>query len=89
MTEFSDEALKAHLAELGARIHAKVDELGRHGIMHGDEREKAADLKLKHLSLKEAHGRGDRPMGELARDVEILKASFERWVARVDKSAER
>ena len=52
------------------------------------DREKAANWKLQHLSLRKATAAGDKAPGELSRDVDILRAAFERWFAHIDKSAE-
>ena len=89
MTDISIDDLKKRLAELGAHIDAKIEKFHREGALHGAEREAAADWKLQHLRLAGSAGAGERPIGELARDVEILKLAFERWMARIDKHASR
>lgn len=80
--------LRQRLSDLGAHIDAKIDEVHSKGILHGADREKAANWKLQHLSLRKATAAGDKAPGELSRDVDILRAAFERWFAHIDKSAE-
>lgn len=80
--------LRQRLTELGDHIEAKIEDVNRKGILHGADREKAANWKLQHLSLRKATAAGKRAPGELTRDLEILRAAFERWFAHVDATAE-
>ena len=83
----SDEAtrLREELAALGARLDAKLAELRQQGLLHGPEREAAADLQIRQAHLL---GRAGTVSGEIATDVAILKHAFERWLARTDKASE-
>jgi hypothetical protein len=40
--------IHAQLQDLGARIGAKVEELGRQGVLHGAARQEAAELQTRH-----------------------------------------
>ena len=85
---------RKELAELGARINAKIEEFHRQGVLHGAARQEAAEFQIQHARIsKKAEGDHITIEGaitnELANDVEILKHSFDRWIARIDKSSER
>ena len=88
------EEIRNRLADLGARIEAKVQELRQQGVLHGAARQKAAELQIEHariLNAANAQPRGLRGIiaTELATDTEILSHAFERWVAEVDARSER
>lgn len=90
----SDSKLRTELDALGARIESKLRELQQQGILHGAAREEAADLQIQHARLVSAAGAAHVSAGklianEISSDVEILKHSFTRWLARVDKASER
>ena len=80
------------LTELGERIDAKIAELRQQGVLHGAARQKAAELQIQHArvlkSANEHHGVGGAIASELATDAEILRHSFERWVAQIDRESE-
>ena len=85
---------RQRLAELGARIDAKVDAMRQQGILHGAARQKAAELQIQHARvLKSANDQrtsvGGAIAAELATDVEILRHSFDLWVAQIDRESER
>ena len=81
------------LADLGKRIDAKVEELRTQGVLHGASRQEAAEFQIEHSRVVNKIGERRSLAGviadEVTTDVEILKHSFERWVARVDKGSEK
>ena len=87
------EEFRQKLTELGARIDAKVAELRAQGVLHGEARQRAAELQIQHArvvkSANEHRGVGGVIADELHTDTEILKHSFDRWVAQIDREAER
>jgi hypothetical protein len=85
---------RKQLAELGARINGKIDEFHKQGVLHGAERQEAAEFQIEYDRIsKNAVGDHTKIEGaiadEFASDAEILKHSFDRWIARIDKSSER
>ena len=81
--------IKAELEALKGRIAA----VRKEGVLHGAARQRAAELELEHARLSQrAEERGSAPpgraVGQLAADVNILKASFDRWLAGVDRKSE-
>jgi hypothetical protein len=91
MTDGPEEFCQA-LRQLGARIDAKVQELRAQGVLHGAARAKAIELQMQQASvLKSAEQRGVGGViaAEVARDAEILRLSFERWIAQIDRQSER
>jgi hypothetical protein len=88
------EQFRKQLAELGAQIDAKVEELHKQGVLHGAAREEAAELQIQHARVsKAASGEHFTVAGaisdELATDAQILRHSFDRWVAHIDGASER
>lgn len=82
------------LTALGARIDAKVEEFHKQGVLHGAARQEAAEFQIQHARVsKAALGRHFTVAGaisdELAIDAEILKHTFDRWVAQIDRASER
>jgi hypothetical protein len=85
---------RKQLAELGARIDAKIDEFHKQGVLHGAARQEAAELQDRHARLSKAAAGGKTTLGgeiadELTIDAEIFKHSIERWIARIDKASEK
>lgn len=85
------ERFRRELAELGARIDAKIKELHEQGVLHGRARQKAAELQIQHARLSRVASADHFTVGgaisdELAIDAEILRHTFERWMAHVDAS---
>lgn len=78
-------SLKERLEELGTEIDAQIEEFNKQSALHGPARKAAADWKLQHLELLNKAKSGGRPTSEIGRDVDALKLSFERWVARIDE----
>jgi hypothetical protein len=88
------EQFRKELADLGTRIAAKVSEFRSQGVMHGAARQEAAEFQMQHARVsREAEAHHGTIRGaisdELANDAAILKLSFDRWVAQLDKSSER
>jgi hypothetical protein len=88
------EQFRKELAELGARIDAKVEEFVKQGVLRGAARQEAAELQIRHARVsKAASGNHFTVAGaisdELATDTEILKHTFDRWVAHIDRASER
>ncbi len=88
------EEIRRRLAELGSRIDAKVRELREQGVLHGEARQRAAELQIEHARIlksatQQPHGLRGVLAAELGTDVEILNHSFDRWVAHVDGESER
>ena len=84
----SEHDLRAELDDLGRRIDRAIAEYQDQGALHGTERETAAEIRLQHSELTEATRAGGKRRGELAHDISVLKSTFERWLARVDKRSE-
>ncbi|HEX6001241.1 MAG TPA: hypothetical protein VFZ16_17880 [Hyphomicrobiaceae bacterium] len=85
---------RTKIADLGARIEASINELHKQGVLHGAEREKAADLKIEHARIAKAAASGHLTVAgairdELANDAELLRHAFARWVAKVDRRSEQ
>ena len=84
---------RQRLAELGGRIDAKVEELRTQGVLHGAARQEAAEFQIEHSRVAKKVGEHIGLAGviadEITADVEILKHSFERSIARVDKGSEK
>jgi hypothetical protein len=78
---------ETRLRELDERVHAKIMAFKEHGVLHAADREAAVEQKLRELQLARAAQGGVKPMGDLAADIEILKLTFERWLARIDKAS--
>lgn len=76
---------KERLAALGARIDAKIQDFHQQGALHGAERKAAAEWKLGHLDLAGKCDAGGRSIGQLQRELEVLRLSFERWLAQIDE----
>jgi hypothetical protein len=88
------EQFRKELAELGARIDAKVEELHQQGVLHGAARQQAAEFQIQHArALKAASSDHFTDAGavneKLARDAEILRYMFDLWVAQIDRASER
>ena len=86
--------IRKSLADLGKRIDAKVEEFRTQGVSHGAARQEAAEFQIEHSRVSKKMEGGDASVGsvvadEIATDAEILKHSFERWIARVDKISEK
>jgi hypothetical protein len=88
ITEF-----RQKLADLGKRIDAKVEEFRTQGVLHGAARQEAAEFQIEHSRVAKKVGEYTGLAGviadEVTTEVEILKHSFERWIARVDKGSEK
>ena len=83
------EQVRLHLQDLGRRINLKVEELHKQGVLHGPARQAAAEFQIRHASaIQRAADHTETLADELAADAEILKHSFERWVASVDRRSE-
>jgi hypothetical protein len=84
---------RQRLADLGKRIDAKVEEFRFQGVLHGTARQEAAEFQIEHSRVSKRIGEHASVAGviadEVTTDVEILKHSFERWIARVDKGSEK
>ena len=87
-----EEEFRRRLIELGERIDAKIGELRQQGVLHGAARQKAAELQIQHArvlrSVNEHPSVGGAIADELATDAEILKHTFDRWVAQIDRESE-
>ncbi len=88
------EQFRKELADLGARISAKINEFHKQGVLHGAARQEAAELQMQHARVSTAVAGEHVSVGgaiadELKTDAEILKHTFDRWVAQIDKSSER
>ncbi len=81
--------LRAELDDLGHRIERAIAEFHSQGVLHGAERETAAEIRLRHGELAEATRVGGKKQGELAHDISVLKSTFERWLAHVDQRSEK
>jgi hypothetical protein len=85
--------IRGELTSLGVRIDAKIADLHKQGVLHGAARQEAADFQIQHAKM--ARRANDHPTvvdavkDEIATDAEILKHSFERWIAHIDKESER
>ena len=89
-----EEEFRRRLIELGERIEAKIRELRQQGVLHGAARQKAAELQIQHARVLRSINEHPRGVGgaiaeELATDAEILKHSFDRWVAQIDRESEQ
>jgi hypothetical protein len=86
------EEFRERLASLGARIDAKVEEFRKQGILHGRAREASAELQIEHARLSQAARDhvtvGGAVADELKIDAEILKHTFDRWIAKIDRESE-
>jgi hypothetical protein len=85
---------RRRLAELGARIDAKVEEFRRQGVLHGAARQEAAEFQIRHARISKSATRRHFTVAgaisdELATDAEILKHTFDRWVAQIDRASEQ
>jgi hypothetical protein len=85
---------RRELAELGTRIDAKIEELHKQGVLHGAARQQAAELQIQHARVSTAAAAGHITVAgaisdELATDAEILRHTFERWVAQIDRASEQ
>ena len=89
MNDPLEHEFRRRLAELGERINAKVTELDRQGVLHGAERKAAADWKLLHTRYANSVASGGKSLSEVAADIQVLRLTFERWLAHVDKLADR
>lgn len=85
MPDDLEQQFEGRLRSLDERIHAKLAEFERQGALHGAEREAAANWKLRHRRLAHEVEKGEKPPGEIAEEIEVLKLSFERWLARIDR----
>jgi hypothetical protein len=88
------EQFRKELAELGARIDAKVEELHKQGVLHGAARQEAAEFQIQHAQIsRAASGRHFTGAGAissaLAIDAETLRHTFDLWVAQIDHASER
>jgi hypothetical protein len=77
--------LDRRVRDFACRLQQAIDEFHAQGVSHGPEREAAANIKLRSLSLKRSGYAGCDGIGELSADLEILKLTLERWLARVDR----
>jgi hypothetical protein len=62
--------------------------------LHGAARQQAVELQIQHARVAKAASNDQFSVAgaiaaELATDTEILKHSFDRWVAHIDKGSER
>jgi hypothetical protein len=89
MNDPLESEFRRRLTELGERINARVTELERQGVLHGAERKAAADWKLLHTRYANSAASGGKSLGEIAADIQVLRLTFERWLARVDKAADK
>jgi hypothetical protein len=85
---------REELAELGARIDAKIEEFHKQGVLHGAARQQAAELQIQHARASRAASAAHVTVAgaisdELATDAEILRHTFERWVAQIDRASEQ
>ncbi len=85
----SEQEARTQLDDLGWRIERAVAEYSYQGLLHGPEREAAAEIRLKHGELAMDARAGRKRHGELAHDIAVLKSTFERWLARVDRRSEQ
>ncbi len=80
------------LESLEARIAAKRKEFEAQGVLHGPERERAAEIDMARASLRkrlERAGSGDGDAAhDLAGEMALLQSLFEHWVARTDRRSE-
>ncbi len=81
--------VRAELDDIGNRIEQAIADYKANGLLHGTEREMEAEIRLQHSDLAQASRSGSKPCGELAHDISVLKGTFERWLARLDKRSER
>ncbi len=85
----SEQEARTQLDDLGRPIERAVAEYSYQGLLHGPEREAAAEIRLQHGELAMAARASGKGPGELAHDIAVLKSTFERWLARVDGRSER
>lgn len=78
-------ALDQVAEELGAEIDAQIEEFNKQSALCGPARKAAADWKPQHLELLNKAKSGERATSETGRDVDALKLSFDRWLARIDE----
>jgi hypothetical protein len=88
------EQFRRELAALGERIDAKVEELRKQGVLHGAARQEAAELRIRRARVSKAAAKNHATVAraiseELAIDVEILRHTFDRWIAQIDRASER
>jgi len=80
------------LESLEARIAAKRREFEAQGVLHGPEREQAAEIDMARASLRARLERARAGDGAVAQDLAggmaVLKRLFEHWVARTDRRSE-
>lgn len=86
MSDMTMADYRQRLSMLGARIDAKIAEFHRQGALHGAERKAAAEWKLGHLELAGKTDAGGRTLNQLQRELEVLRLSFERWLAQIDET---
>jgi hypothetical protein len=79
------------LSDLGQGIERKRRELEVQGVLHGDDRKRAIDLKIasaRRERLAKSRNQGsshpDRD-AEFAGEVEALRLTVERWIAGIDR----
>ena len=85
-----EEEFRRRLIELGKRIDSKIGEFRQQGVLHGAARQKAAELQIQHARLLKSVNESHRGViaKELATDAEILRHTFDRWVAQIDRESE-
>lgn len=78
------------LESLEARIAAKRAEFEAQGVLHGPERERAAEIDLARASLRKRLEKSRIEAGgqDLAGEMAVLTRLFEHWVARTDRRSE-
>jgi len=83
-----DEDFARRLSELGQKLELKQRDLAEHGILHGDVRWKAVDLKVRQARLEriaDAKLRGSPQWtATLSSEFNALKLMFDRWAASID-----
>ena len=84
-------SIESRLAELDRKIAEKTDELEQKGILRGEMRAKAAELRAEHrrlATLAEEHAKGAKNAAAtavVAAEAETLRAIFDKWVAEIDR----
>ncbi len=73
--------------EFARHLQQAVDDLRKQGSSRGLERQLSAETKLRKFRMGPGPDGSRRP-GALASVIEILELTFERWLSRVDRSAD-
>ena len=90
-----DHDLHKQLAELEEKIARKTRDLETQGVLHGQDREAALNLKVKQRQIGamlrdgSTGSSGNTSAATVAAEIEGLRLSFARWAALIDKHFEK